>query len=547
MPHDNQRFTGHPERHAEFPSSHPSVPSAGCFAEANPGRNGTLCLGQKLLVVIASYGTAGDKYLHRLIEEYRSMSFDTHIVVVSNIEKSLPPGVELRVGLPARNPWSLPFAHKKVLADRVDDYDLFIYSEDDTLITQRNIEAFLNLAGVLPEADIPGFLRYENGPGGTRNYINLHGHYHWDPASAHRRGAYTFASLTNEHSACYLLTRKQLRGAIDTGRYLTAPHQGKYDLACTASTDPYTVCGFRKVICISHLDDFLVHHLPDKYTGPDFTPSVQGFDKQVQALVATVRNGVKPVSLLKTETRLPAARYSKQYDEAPRKDVFDVLPSSVHTLLSVGSGWGAAERWLQQQGLQITALPLDSVVGSCLEGGAIEVVRGDLPAARKSLEGRKFDCIFFSNILHLAPDPENVLQSYAQLLDPGGFVLLVTPNMATAKNKVYGFFRKPGYRELRSFAQSGVQFASISSLRKWFAAAELTIEGVKWGSSPRFENIVRHGRGFISAMLGSEIIVLGKKKAELRGGGGTPRAFQQDQVLSGPARNIGDHRGHTDE
>lgn len=465
---------------------------------------------QKLLVTIASYGTGGDRYLARLIEEYRSMSFPTKVVVLSNTDKAVPGGVELRVGLPTRDPWSLPFAHKKVLAERVNDFDLFIYSEDDTLITQRNIEAFLNVSRVLPETEIPGFLRHENGPTGLRNYINLHGHYHWDPASVCERGSYMFASLTNEHSACYLLTQKQLQQAIESGRYLVPPYKGKYDLACTASTDPYTVCGFRKLICISDLEEFLVHHLPDKYTGPEFTPCEQSFDKQLQALFEIGRNGRKPASLLTTETKLPAAMYSKQYDEGARKDVLGAIPPSVRSLLSVGSGWGKAEKWLQSKGLRVTALPLDSVAGACLQGSGVEVVCGDFSTARAKLEGRKFDCIFVSNVLHLVPNPEHILQQYVQLLEPGGYVLLVTHNVANFKNRFYGWLQREGYRELRDFRRGGVQFVSLRGVKKWFAAARLKLQTVNWTTSPRFERAIRMSRGLCGPMLGSEIIALGK-------------------------------------
>ena len=42
----------------------------------------------RILVAIASYGTGNDVYLRQLIEEYRSMSFDIDIVILSNIEKT---------------------------------------------------------------------------------------------------------------------------------------------------------------------------------------------------------------------------------------------------------------------------------------------------------------------------------------------------------------------------------------------------------------------------------------------------------------------------
>ena len=115
----------------------------------------------KILVAIASYGTNNDQYLQQLIDEYSSMPYLVDIVVVSNIPKALGKEVEVVVGLPSKNPWSLPFAHKRIFIARQNHYDLFIYSEDDTLITQQNIEAFLQVTALLNSNEIAGFLRSE--------------------------------------------------------------------------------------------------------------------------------------------------------------------------------------------------------------------------------------------------------------------------------------------------------------------------------------------------------------------------------------------------
>jgi hypothetical protein len=97
----------------------------------------------KVLVAIANYGTGNRQHLERLIAEYQAMPRQVDIVVLSNVPKALPRGVDVRVGLPARNPWSLPFAHRRLFAERRNDYDLYIYSEDDTLVRASNIDAFL--------------------------------------------------------------------------------------------------------------------------------------------------------------------------------------------------------------------------------------------------------------------------------------------------------------------------------------------------------------------------------------------------------------------
>ena len=125
----------------------------------------------KILVAIANYGNKNMGFLNTVIKEYRSMSYRIDIVVLSNIPKVLGPGIEVKVGLPSKNPWSLPFGHKKLFAERANDYDLFIYSEDDTLITENNIRAFLDVTRILPEHEIAGFLRYRIGPAREENII----------------------------------------------------------------------------------------------------------------------------------------------------------------------------------------------------------------------------------------------------------------------------------------------------------------------------------------------------------------------------------------
>lgn len=98
----------------------------------------------RTLVAIANFGLKNTKYLEKLLKEYRSMvNYEVHIVVLSNIPKVIGPDVEVRVGLPDRDPWSLPFGYKELFANRVEHYDLFIYSEDDTLIEELNIDAFV--------------------------------------------------------------------------------------------------------------------------------------------------------------------------------------------------------------------------------------------------------------------------------------------------------------------------------------------------------------------------------------------------------------------
>jgi len=221
----------------------------------------------KMLAAIANYGPFRFGCLDRMIESLQRMSFPVDIVIHSDRPKVVPDGVRLVVGLPTEDPCSLPFAHKQLFAERQDQYDLFLYSEDDHFITEDNVAAFLEVTEVLPESEIAGLFQYETDAEGHRFYPAAHSPFDWVPGSVRTWGKYTFASFSNYHSACYLLTQRQLAKAIRSGGYLVPPRVTWIDLRVTAATDPYRRCAMTKRLCISHLDRFLVHHIPNNYVG----------------------------------------------------------------------------------------------------------------------------------------------------------------------------------------------------------------------------------------------------------------------------------------
>ena len=490
----------------------------------------------KILVVIPTWGTKNDRYLLQLVEEYRAMPFDLDIIVLSNIRREVAPDVEVivvrpknqwsprRVATALRHPWLLhqeyrewkrhlefPFLHKGILAERINDYDLFIYSEDDTLISERNIRAFLRVSSALPENEIPGFLRFEQGPGGRLNYPEVHGIFHWDPRTVRSRSEYTLAFFTCEHAACYVLTRGQLRRAIDSGGFLVAPHSEKYDLLCTAATDPYTQCGFQKLICISHLDDFLIHHLPNKYVGTSFGVDDQEFRRQVNVLLRIGKNGHRPGPLYETETKLDYGIYSKSYYEPSRPEVISSVPTSARTVLSIGCGWGATEACLAEKGLRVTAVPLDSVIPGGAQAKGVELIAGNFVEARRALTGRTFECLLLSNVLHLVPNPVEVLSSFRELLQPEGKCVVVAPNTTQVGA---GWKTTRGQESVSlpgKYQETGVHSCSRKILEGWFRESGMQVEAFADLVGPRARGLGRLTLGLIDPWLASEFIAVARK------------------------------------
>ena len=410
----------------------------------------------RLLVAIASYGESHLDYLKNVIETYHKLPIEVDIVVLSEAPKNVGDGARVVVGLPSKNPWSLPFAHKKIFAEEAGNYDLFIYTEDDIAFTEQSLDAFLRVTPELAADELAGFLLYEKDQAGKVSLANFHAHFHWKPESAKRRGRHLIAEFTNEHSAFYLLTQAQLKRAIASGGFLRDPYEGRYDLLCTAATDPYTSCGFRKVICISEPDGFLLHHLPNRYVGKVGIP-LEEFQRQVQALARIESGSLPAATLCPVETKLRHALWSKSYYEKPDEPLWKLVPREAKTVLSVGCGWGATELKLKQRGSGIAALPLDSVIGASAASQGIEIINGTLQAAIKSLAGRTFDCVFISGLLHLLPDPWEALEQCLPLVKDDGTIVIAGPNFERLPVRVKRLLGAGEYRKLRSYSESGIR------------------------------------------------------------------------------------------
>lgn len=459
--------------HFEQPVGTRPTPDERDIAFAPPARR------EKILVAIASYGVAHLSTLREIVASYRRLPMEVDIVVLSEAPKDLGSDVEVVVGLPAKNPWTLPFAHKSVFAQRVERYDLFIYSEDDIVISERQIRAFLRATPQLAADEIAGFLRYEVGSDGDWFLTDLWGHFHWQPASVRTRGDYTVAEFTNEHAGFYILTQAQLQRALASGGFLRAPYRARYNWPETAATDPYTSCGFRKVICISALEDFLVHHASNRYVH-QLPVSLRALQEQI-ATLNRIRDRQHPASTLcEIEPKAWRSHWKKTYFEPPQDSLLQLVPPTTRRLLSIGCGWGATERTLKKRGVRVTALPLDSIVGAALEQKGIEVIYGSMEESFRALNGRAFDCVLLTNLLHLQKEPLHLLQECIRLVTPKGTLLVGGPNF----NRLPWLFQRTTglgpLRYLRSYEAGGVAVCGPSSLGKALAASDFQVRSTRW-------------------------------------------------------------------
>lgn len=462
----------------------------------------------KTLVAIANFGLKNTKYLEKLLQAYRSMiNYEVHIVVLSNIPKVIGPDVELRVGLPDRDPWSLPFGYKEIFASQVEYYDLFIYSEDDTLIEESNIDAFLEVSKILPDKFVAGFLRYEISPEGTKYYSTIHGHFYWDPNSVQEIGKYLFAHYTNDHSACFILTRQQLKSAIASGGFLLPPRTGRYDMLVTAATDPYTQCGMKKVVCISHLNRFSLPHLPNKYTSLMGLPAVE-MEWQLNALRKINAGELPKDTMVNPEAKFPLGFGSKSLREDPDPILSEIIADVNGLILVWGSGDGTAEEGLCRPDRRVGVVAVNAVMAECCRRRGLLVFGAG--KTRHSGPVTPADAVVLADILHLADDPEKVLAELREWLKSSGRLVIRVPNFRDVR-MIRRRWENPGYRIPLTREATGVTAFTADQLTSILSKTGFGNIQIKTPVAGRFQKTNRLSFGLFARNLASEWYAVAQK------------------------------------
>jgi len=357
---------------------------------------------------------------------------------------------------------------------------------------------------------VAGFLHQEHDTEGNQYIATAHHHFHWDPSSVIRAGGATYAHYTNEHVALYLLTRDQLRRAIESGGFLVDPHEYRYDLLVTAATDPYTQCGMRKLVCTSQLDDFLLPHLTNAYVDRGSLARAS-FDLQLGALEAIDRGDRSSGELLTTESKTWHARWSKSYYEPVDDQIVDAVGTTAVRVLSIGCGSGETEAALRDRGHEVCAVALDSVIGAMAGAHGFEVVCGSPGETARALHGRQFDVVVLSNVLHLIEDPVSFLSAYAAVLDEEVRWIVRTPNFEYLATQIKRARGTQGFDRLDDYTSVGLHATTRAHLQRWLRACGASKFESRASVNPRWSRLNRLTGGLFAHRLSPSILVIGRR------------------------------------
>lgn len=243
---------------------------------------------KNLLAVLVNYGDEQLDYLQEVITKLKSFkNFNVTVVVQSNIALSTN-GIDTLNVVTLEDYQLLPLTCRKEIWDRRNDYDVFIYGENDHLFLEKHVEKHLEYETILPDNRITGLIQFEENEKG-RYYPGYHHQFEWDFKSVETYQGKTFAHFTNTHQATFIISKKQLLkvgkqfqfndlvkdqplsftdkvfNKIKGKLNLPKKYPNTYSVKCKVNTDVYDYGGMKKMICISEFEDNLIHHLPNIY------------------------------------------------------------------------------------------------------------------------------------------------------------------------------------------------------------------------------------------------------------------------------------------
>jgi hypothetical protein len=223
----------------------------------------------KILSTIASYSGNSNKYIKTVTNELSKVSdvvvFSPEIINVENVH------TEIRSKDLGH---ALVFEPRQYIIDHLNDYDYFLYNEDDIFISAECLKFAIEINEKLIKHNIQynvGMLRYElenNVPEfvdlSPYNSVHLGGNGVSDIIRyVTRISSEYYFNAWNPHSGNFLLSRDQVKLLHDNGHFSTTPQSTFAGILESGATGFHNV--MLKYTPVTNYKQLMVHHMSNKY------------------------------------------------------------------------------------------------------------------------------------------------------------------------------------------------------------------------------------------------------------------------------------------
>ena len=231
-------------------------------------------MNKTILIAIPHHGTKNRIYFFQMLKEFNSFKkYNIFLHVFSTEEFNFDEFDNLTITqhiFDNNIGQILTHKHKSLFYENRNNYDYFMYCEDDVLITESIMDAFVEEQNNLPVQYICGFLRYELKENNSYKFLcDSH------PCHSIHRGGYDIIKnnyiLNNKeyfepyniHQASYVIP-KNIFNNIPFEKYLSDTNNYVGILEGAAS-NIFFKCGLTRVIPRDKIKKLLIHHLPNTY------------------------------------------------------------------------------------------------------------------------------------------------------------------------------------------------------------------------------------------------------------------------------------------
>jgi len=235
----------------------------------------------------------------------------------------------------------------------------------------------------------------------------------------------------------------------------------------------------RKVICILDSETFLIRHMSNAYVEKQGV-TLEEFKRQIDAL-HNIRSGkLAAVTLCPVEPKVLQRRFYKSYYEEDRPEILESIPCQASSILLVGCGAGRLEEAIADRNAKVTAIALDSVIGTAAARLGFEVLSGNFEECFARLGARRFQAVVCCNLFHLLPDPFSILRQCAERVHPSGSLVVASPNFRYLPLLWKRWRRVPQFDNLDNFGSSGLHPISLDRFRREVRRSGLVCTAVRW-------------------------------------------------------------------
>ena len=195
-----------------------------------------------------------------------------------------------------------------------------------------------------------------------------------------------------------------------------------------------------------------------------------------------------------------------------RRDILEVTPPTVTRLLSVGCGAGVTEGVLVDRGASVVGLELDHEAAEEARTRGLEVFEGDAEEVSRRLDGRRFDCLLYADVLEHLREPEALLAAHVRHLEPGGLVIVSVPNFRhwSVFWRLFVIGEAPR-RNAGIFDRTHLQLTTRRRVQWWVREAGATVTRVSYPiTSRKVRFLSRLTLGLLNEFLSKQVIVVGQ-------------------------------------